>query len=255
MELRNISSQDSWNRFVQEREYVPFLQSFEWGAFQEQQGHRVERLSIWNREKFCLGASIIHHRLPLQYNFLYCPHGPLFANGLSLEERRAAFAFLFQYLQRVYKTSIFLRCDPHIKLPSRFDTSRVSHWVQPEYTQRLSLEHASQEAQLLANMKQKTRYNIRLAFKKGVRVARGVRPADFPLASRMIRDTLQRRDLRAHPLSYYQNMLEYGRISETFGIVRLYQAALRGQVLAVGIFIFYGRRELRRQVLYAKTGV
>ncbi len=61
------------------------------------------------------------------------------------------------------------------------------------------------EEELLARMKQKTRYNIRLAQKKGVMVRRGT-PADFPLLYRMYAETSVRDGFLIRGEDYYDTV-------------------------------------------------
>ena len=62
------------------------------------------------------------------------------------------------------------------------------------------------EETLLAKMKSKTRYNIRLSGRRGVRVRRGA-AADLELWYRLYQQTAQRNHICLHDLNYFQSVL------------------------------------------------
>ncbi|MCR5607146.1 MAG: peptidoglycan bridge formation glycyltransferase FemA/FemB family protein, partial [Treponema sp.] len=73
------------------------------------------------------------------------------------------------------------------------------------------------EDELLANMKNKWRYNIRLATKKGVEIkAIHAGDADFDAMVdayyELYMTTASRDGIGAHPKSYYKDLLERGKI-------------------------------------------
>ena len=82
---------------------------------------------------------------------------------------------------------------------------------QVQFRNTVTLDLRRSEAELLAAMKQKTRYNVRLAQKKGV----GVRPgaaADFPLLYRMYAETSVRDGFVIRSSGYYADV--WGRLLE-----------------------------------------
>jgi lipid II:glycine glycyltransferase (peptidoglycan interpeptide bridge formation enzyme) len=77
--------------------------------------------------------------------------------------------------------------------------------IQPPDTAVLDLGY--EEESLLAAMKTKTRYNIGLAAKKGVRVEEGT-AADLPAWYRMYQETAQRDRITLHAFDYYRRQFE-----------------------------------------------
>jgi lipid II:glycine glycyltransferase (peptidoglycan interpeptide bridge formation enzyme) len=80
--------------------------------------------------------------------------------------------------------------------------------VQPPDTVVLDLGY--EEESLLAAMKAKTRYNIGLAAKKGVRVEEGS-AADLPAWYRMYQETARRDRITLHDYDYYRRQFESAR--------------------------------------------
>ena len=88
---------------------------------------------------------------------------------------------------------------------------QAAGWVRPEspaqYANTVIVDLAPDEDILLANMKQKTRYNVRLAGRRGVTVRAGT-PADFDLLFRMYAETSRRDGFVIRDGSYYRKLWE-----------------------------------------------
>jgi lipid II:glycine glycyltransferase (peptidoglycan interpeptide bridge formation enzyme) len=85
------------------------------------------------------------------------------------------------------------------KLGWRFSSDQI------QFRNTVLIDLTPSEAELLARMKQKTRYNVRLAQKKGVTVRRGG-PADFPLLYRMYAETSVRDGFLIRGEDYYHTV-------------------------------------------------
>lgn len=185
----------AWNNLV--RQYAPrfgaFLQSWEWGAFQESLGRRVERVHI-NNTHGVLVAQGVQLDLPFGGKYWTVPKGPLGTMPLARREKE---------LKRILCDGAFVRVEP---------SNEPSGWkvkdVQPSTTSILDLTQGREV--MLATMKAKTRYNMRLAEKKGVttRVTGVETFADF---QRLLEQTAVRDNFSLHPASYYAAMLEQVR--------------------------------------------
>jgi len=103
---------------------------------------------------------------------------------------------------------IFLKIEPDapddLRLAQIFAAAkfRPGRPIQPRST--VVVDISPPEDEILAAMKSKTRYNIRLAAKKGVTVTEGRTPADVEIFHRLSQTTAQRDGFAVHPLPYYQ---------------------------------------------------
>jgi lipid II:glycine glycyltransferase (peptidoglycan interpeptide bridge formation enzyme) len=115
------------------------------------------------------------------------------------------------------------------------DGYRISaHSIQPPRTIIVHLDGSEDE--ILARMKSKTRYNIRLAVKKDVEVHHS---ADVDLLYSLMDDTSDRAEFGIHTRAYYQDAY---RIFSKVDKCRIFLAEYDGTVLA-GIMVFiHGRR-------------
>jgi lipid II:glycine glycyltransferase (peptidoglycan interpeptide bridge formation enzyme) len=117
-------------------------------------------------------------------------------------------------------------------LPDGFTPSLQT--IQPPRT--IVLDLSAGEGNLLQRMKQKTRYNIRLAEKKGVSVAAST---DLDTFYNLIKLTGQRDSFAVHSLAYYQTAYE---LFYSSGRCELFIARYQGQPLAALMVFIHQKR-------------
>ncbi|PIR66771.1 MAG: hypothetical protein COU51_02185 [Parcubacteria group bacterium CG10_big_fil_rev_8_21_14_0_10_36_14] len=163
-----------------------FLQSDEWEKFQQLLGRKTFRIN---------GNLII--KMPLfKISYLYCPKGPDEITEKFLEEAK-------KIAKKEY--AVFLRFEPDKKPSAGFIKA---HDVQPACTQILDL--TSTEDDLLAGMKQKTRYNIRLAEKNNVKVERCEKNnLKFEEFYRLLKETGERQGIKLFSKVRYKKLLAF----------------------------------------------
>lgn len=252
MELLTIGKErrEDWDGFLLRHSPESFLQSFAWGEFQIAAGHAVRRFALGEGTEILAVASIVEYRLPLGFCYWYLPRGPVVASQLPAEKRNAIWSHLLGQIRSAAKKQrvIFLRLDPALVVESgtaseisaeRLGLQLVSGSVQPKDT--LVLDLTKKEEELLADMKPKTRYNLRLAEKKGVQViaTEGSGP-DFEDFWRLMEETSARDGIVSHPRSYYARMLRTLNAAEGALRCRLYLAKFEGKVIAANIVLHFG---------------
>lgn len=171
--------------------------------------------------------------MPLGFTLAYVPKGPL----------GEAWGTLWPELDSLCRArgAVFLKVEPDLKeegeeagnrLEGRFRPS--PHAIQPRRTLVVSLEGTEEE--LLARMKQKTRYNVRLALKKDV----VVHPwTDVDAFHEMMQVTSQRDRFGVHSLAYYQRAYA---LFHPLGACELFVAEYEGQPLAAIMVFSCGKR-------------
>lgn len=178
-----------WNTLVALHAPVfgAFLQSYEWGEFQASLGREVRRVYAEEGGKVMV-AQAIKLPLPLGKSYWSIPKGPL---GTMSEQQMIA------ALRRELGSAMFYRMEPALAMPK---LPRVKD-MQPSCTLIVDLEQTEEE--ILAAMKSKTRYNARLAEKKGV-VSKFVDVDDYAEDFALImQQTAVRDGIRLFPMSYY----------------------------------------------------
>lgn len=195
-----------------------FLQSREWEKMQKSLG-----VKTWWLEERNATALVLKRKLPLGRSWLYIPRGPMGQMSPELEKK------LIEIGEQ--ENSIFVRIDPPIQTPYSAPWRKAEREVQPRNT--LILDLTKSEEELLADMHQKTRYNIRLAQKKGVQVRFSKDVADVEHFLKLSKDVSERTAFSYHPDEYYQAMAG-------LNFTELALAEYQGQVLAAHIIISFG---------------
>lgn len=212
-----------------------FLQSEEWLTLQAATGKEVLPFVA---EGFL--ANGIIHTVPFAGHYLYIPRGPRSDNAkYQMLNIKKDIEHLMEQAQK--KKVKWLRIEPETEamlheiqkvLPSA--VVKAPHDVQPRVILKMSIEPT--EETLLAEMKPKTRYNIRLAEKRGVRVFETNDRKYQEAFLGLVAQTSGRKGIRSHPRSYYQYFFQ----TLPHDQCRLFVAEYEGRVIASNIVIVYG---------------
>lgn len=238
-----------WDAFVGAHPAGNLLQSWEWGEIRARQRWRPHRLAVEDADGELRGAaSVLERRLPAGGgSLLYLPEGPVIDFG----DPRALDA-VTQGLRRLgaRRRAISAKIDPHVSPPDpRLDRAlrlrgyRIGHrrgrfeGTQPRHRVVVPLPPGGDAEALLASFHAKTRYNIRLAERRGVTVARVGRQrlADF---HRMLEVTCARDGFKERELRYFAEIWDG---LAPYGMIHLFFARHEGDDLAAAILTVTGR--------------
>jgi peptidoglycan pentaglycine glycine transferase (the first glycine) len=240
--MREVTDRSRWNEAVAQLPRSHVLQSFEWGEFKAKYGWKPTRLLFEEGSQVRAVASVLCRQLPrFPLRVMYVPKGPLLDYGddqllshvlASLEEVARA------------QRAIFIKMDPDVRLEEGkvIETLQVRGWrsssEQIQFRNTILIDLQQSEDELLTNMKAKTRYNIRLAARRGVKVHVGG-PDELPLFYEMYAETGRRDDFIIRPFAYYQDA--WGAFVEA-GLARLFLAEYEGEPLAGLVAFRFGQR-------------
>ncbi len=225
-----------WNRFLQTQPHAHVLQTGQWGELKSAFGWDAVRLVVDET-----GMQILFRKLPFGFTVAYAPK-PVFSNQSSV--------FSDQFWNEVdsickKNRAIFLKLEPDSwEAESIFPLSSFifhlssfilsPHNIQPPRS--IVIDIRGTEEDLLARMKQKTRYNIRLAEKKGITVRAW---DDISAFHKMMLVTGGRDNFGVHSLEYYRRAYE---LFQPSGTAELLVAEFEGQPLAALMVFARGRR-------------
>ncbi len=220
-----------WNVFIKDCPQAHVLQSPAWGELKSQFGWESRWVIHGN-----LGAQILFQKIPLGYQVAYLPRGPISSEGEVFGHADwAGFQNDLDILCRQRKT-VFLKVEPDcwregenksISPPEGYKIS--SHSIQPPRTILISLIESDDE--ILARMKSKTRYNIRLAEKKGITIRQIDTVEPF---YGLLESTSDRAAFGIHTEEYYRIAFE---LFQKSGECQLFLAEYENQPLA-SIMVF-----------------
>jgi peptidoglycan pentaglycine glycine transferase (the first glycine) len=239
-----------WDAFIDGHRFGHLLQTWGWGELKAGAGWHPLRLALWDREHGSIAAAAqilcraAPHLPPRLGSFVYIPKGPVI-DWYQPALCDAFFAQLNRFLRK--QGVITLRMEPHLEmLPAANDClmesiSNTQFYpaapIQPVRT--IMLDLAPDEDALLANMKEKWRYNVRLAGRKGVTVRTAQSEDDVRSWYALLQTTSQRDRFGIHTFAYY---LKAWRIFAPRKQAQLFLADVQGQLLA-GIFVGLAARQ------------
>lgn len=251
-----VKNRDEWDSALTRLPGAHPLQSWDWGSFKSRWGWSVERLLWGHVDTPAAAAQILARPIPrTPWRFLYVSKGP----ALNYANTPLA-AQVLNNLETYAKNSgaLFIKIDPDV--PRQFGEPQETEqplqrvgqamlnlleqrgWrfspeqIQFRNTVLVNLQD-SQEA-LLARMKSKWRYNIRLARRKGVKICSGT-PQDLPAFYQMYAETAARDGFLIRPKAYYLDVWQQFLAANR---AELLLAKVNGTPVAGLILFIFGQR-------------
>ena len=239
MKIKEIQNQEEWDVFIGGQPGAQFTQSWAWGEFQKAQGHRVIRLAGITNGTWQIAGQWIYHKKRLS-GFWYAQRGPIIAH-LHTENAKEMIASYIKAIKEgeCLKGGLFLRVEPPIEIkqdehPFSSEWTRV-HAYQPAATMHIDLTKDEQE--LLDRMHEKTRYNTRLAERKGVTVRTSITDQDIDAFLALNQETAERDRFVSRSNAYIAKTIKTLR---DVGMCKLRIAEHEGEPLAMSVEIAYG---------------
>lgn len=225
-----------WTKFLAGHPNAHLLQTGEWGELKSAFGWKPVRVVSGD-----IGTQILFRKLLLGFTVGYIPKAVI-SNQHNSDQ-------YWQEVDSVCKSyrAIFLKLEPNLWDEQKPDTwhpkLRTSpHNIQPPRT--IVIDIRATEEEILAKMKQKTRYNIRLAEKKGVTVRAW---DDIESFHKMMLVTGGRDGFGIHSLEYYKRAYE---LFHPKGLCEILVAEFEGKPLAA---LFVARNGNRAYYLYGAS--
>ncbi len=243
MEARIITDRQRWNDFVASSVCCNITQSYEWAELAPHLGSEALRIGVVDEHgQICAAMLLLITRAPvLRRIYFYAPRGPIIDDPNS-----AAMAVLLNYVMaEAHKRGAFmLKIEPSVPdgneqwlevlrkrgfRPNPYPVHIRNEWI---------LDLQPDEKELLAGMKEKWRYNVRLAGRKGVTVRRGEGQADLDTFYRLYEATSERDQFFIHNKQLYEDVM---RLYSDGDGVALFLAEYEGKAIAGIIVLRLGR--------------
>lgn len=232
----------SEEQFIQNHPKGHFMQSKMWGDVKSD--WKQEFLTVKDENGEIRGAmGVLIRKFPLlPYTMMYAPRGPvcdindvsclqeLTKKAKALAKKEKAYVFKIDPDVEVENTKFIAEME---KLGYQRKHSKNFEGIQPNFVFRLDVENKTEE-EVMAAFHSKTRYNIRVAQKKGVEISLGSR-SELKKFTEIMVETGLRDGFVVRSLEYFERM--YDVMGEN---LRLYTAKLDGKMIAGTLAIYYG---------------
>lgn len=242
--MSGIISKEQINQFIALNNPRAINQTGYWLDIEKLSNHHAYIIYTTDNSQITASALLIKHPLPAGKNYLYAPYGPVLNKNLSPSKIPKAINDLMHEIKKFIDMSqtIFIRFEPfhqdcHLIYQNllKIGFKPTGQFTQPKDTLILNLLQS--EDDIFKNMKQKTRYNIRLAEKKNIRITRSNNPDEIETFYKLLLKTCDRDQFRPHPKEHYQNIIN---ILGPKNIAYIYHAVYQDKIIASMIVTFFG---------------
>ena len=238
--------ENEYKQFLEHHDRCNFGQSLEWGKVKSNWKNEVV-LSKDDNGKIVGSISVLIRKIPIFGNFMYVSRGPIC--NIHDETILKDLTDGLKELAKKYK-AFTLRMEPDIKSSDEEFRNIIkrmgfkindkgknfSDGIQPRYVFRLDLKGKTEE-EIFSEFHQKTRYNIRLAGRKGVEIREGSRD-DLKEFHKIMVVTGKRDNFMIRPLEYFEKM--YDCLAPEH--LKLMMAYYEGKPISGIIDIIYGNK-------------
>jgi len=224
--LKSTNNRKIWNSFAKLNN-LSFLQSWQWGEiYQQETGQAAYYFKLLDNSRRLGQILFLEKKLSFGKKYLYSPRCRLDSS-------------LLEKIQPEFKKN-------HSLLFARLEADKESTGINQAVTtvknlqpqQELVLDLSLDLNQLLAQMKPKTRYNLKLASKKGVKVRELKNQTDFKIFYNLLTAASKRQEFGLHREKHYQIIWQTGQKDQ---LVRLFIAEHKQKAIACTMISLFGR--------------
>jgi len=216
MKLVDDSNKIRYKEFLEKHERCNFQQSLDWGKVKTFWKNEV--VLAEDSEGNIIGSiSVLIRKIPVFGNIMYASRGPV----CDVHDKNVLDQLTkgLKELSKKYNAFV-LKIEPDVKSDDKEfrqivedlgykikdDAKNFNEEIQPRYVFRLNLKNQTED-EIFSGFHQKTRYNIRLATKKGVTIKEGTRE-DLKDFHKIMQITGERDKFMIRPLSYFEKMYD-----------------------------------------------
>ena len=244
--LQNKKDEEEYSDFLEKHERCNFQQSLEWAKV-KQSWKREVILAEDTNGKINGSLMVLVRKIPFFGNIMYSARGPV-CDIHNIEVLRQITEGAKELAKKY--NAIVLRIEPDIKSDDtdfrnimlelgysiKDDAKNFRDEIQPRYVFRLDTKNKTED-EIFKNFHQKTRYNVRLATKKGVTVKEGTRE-DLKDFHKIMVTTGIRDGFITRPLEYFEKM--YDCLGPEH--MKIFMAYYDGKPISGVIPIMYGNK-------------
>lgn len=236
---------EAWDRFLEATDATGFMQSSWWAEFRAVSGYRCFGVTLKDGAAIVGGAMVMKWSFAPDKCFYSVSEGPVLPEGddsLAGAVFDSVLATLEKHRAAERQTVSHLRIEPRWRrLPGfvqGFEALALADaFTEPRNTLCVDLRPPLED--ILAQMKPKGRYNVRVARRHGVTVSEDCSAQGLADFVRIHGATARRKDIDAKSPGYFSRLLSMLSFRRRISILF---AEHRGRRLATALVVYFGRR-------------
>jgi len=231
----------AWDEFLASHHAAGFKQSSWWADVMLTRGWGHFGVVLKDGDSIVGGAQVLTKQTESGATRYYVPHGPVLPRDEpdAAEAFQAVLEFIDQRRQEEDALVSHLSIEPRWEQLPDFVTGfrQRSGWDEPRNT--LYIDLTAPEDAMLARMKPKGRYNIKVAKRHGVSIVEDVSPQGLQDFLRLYHATTDRHELKSSPTTYFEQLI--GKFNAQ-GCGSIFFAELKGERIAAAVVVYFGNR-------------
>ncbi|MDP1538802.1 MAG: peptidoglycan bridge formation glycyltransferase FemA/FemB family protein [bacterium] len=260
MIISEIKEKEIWENFLLGCAEKTFLDSWNWGEFQELMGNKIWRLGVFDKEKI-VGVALISKIKAKRGTFLLIQHGPIIG---QTNQRKEIFQVFLEELKKKGKEegASFIRMNPlwernqenqNILRDLGFKEAPM-HANAYEATWRLEITLSEEE--LISQMRKTTRYLIRQAMKNpDITIEKSEKLSDIEIYQKLNKEMAERQKFVPFSSEYIKNEFEiFSKDKETVLFLGKYKGEIDSAALVIfwsGVGFYHQAASLARYVKFS----
>jgi lipid II:glycine glycyltransferase (peptidoglycan interpeptide bridge formation enzyme) len=243
MQVKEIINKDEWESFFSQCSEKTFLQSWNWGEFNQLMGSKIWRFGVFSGQNL-FGVVLVFKIVARRGTFLFIPHGPVVIDGLSIKDKKEILQLILLAIKGLAKEEkagfiriapIWERTEQNVNIFSDSALRQAPIHMHPEVTWELDI--TLPEENLLANMRKTTRYLIKQAEKNpDIEIVKSDKIEDLGLFWPVYVETAKRHRFTVFSEKYLKS--EFSSFTSDKEIL-LFLGKYKGEVVSSAIFVFW----------------
>ncbi len=250
MELREITNKEEWENFLLKQTEKTFLQSWNWGEFNEKlgglstQAGKIWRFGVYNNG-LLLSVALILKVSAKRGTFLFIPHGPVVSEGLEGKDKKEVLELLLVQLCTIAEeqNASFIRVSPLFRRNEQNENifSDLSFRNAPmhasTYDATWKLDINPSEEELFKNMRKTTRYVVKKVLEnKDIEIVKSSDLKDVEIYQKLNKEVSKRQKFVPFSDEYIKN--EFEAFAKDKEIIFLF-GKYKGEIAAGAMIIIW----------------
>jgi peptidoglycan pentaglycine glycine transferase (the first glycine) len=232
---------EEWEKLVARNPASGFMQSFFWTNFVNLLGWPTFKIGIFEKNNLIGGAVITKFTEDNEHNYLYISEGPVIPYGLPESEK--LFENLISEIDKIAdlkgeKLTSHLRIDPKLTTFPKYFRRFQKAPIDLEPMRTLIIDLTLSKDQILAQMKPKGRYNIKVAQRYGLKVTSSDLKSGLKDFLKFYHQTVNRKQFEGKDEKYF---IDLATAADNSKNAKFFFVKDQNNILAVALVIFYGK--------------